>query len=429
MHLGGRIQAAIEVLQEVENKHRPAGDALRDWGRAHRFAGSGDRAVIGNLVFDALRKRRSLAQLMADDGARAAILAVVAREWAVTVETLEAACADPHGPDNLSADERDRLSGESNAPTAGSPMLDIPEWLSAQFGQVFGDDLQVECAALGDRPPIDLRVNSLKSTREKVLKALSRFGAKACLTSPVGVRVDAPADADRYPNLEAEAAHGKGWFETQDEGSQIAALLATAKPGEQVLDLCAGAGGKTLALAGAMRNKGQIYAYDKDRTRLRRIFERLKRAGVRNSQVIEAADEKALSNLDNRMDLVFVDAPCSGSGTWRRRPDAKWRLSSAALERRLEEQRDVLALAAGKVRPGGRLVYVTCSLLPQENGKQVQTFLADHADFTPLAVTDLWTKSFDAAVPRSSNGADNGIVLTPHANSTDGFYVAVMERR
>ncbi|MCK9909854.1 RsmB/NOP family class I SAM-dependent RNA methyltransferase, partial [Microbacteriaceae bacterium K1510] len=177
----------------------------------------------------------------------------------------------------------------------------------------------------------------------------------------------APEGAAKAPHLEAETAHGKGWYEVQDEGSQIAALLAGAGPRMQVLDLCAGAGGKTLALAAGMQNTGQIYAYDSDKKQLRPIFERLKRAGARNVQVLEAGDEAALSALGPRFDLVLVDAPCTGSGTWRRKPDAKWRLKPSNIPERQEDQRRVLELGAGLTKPGGLLVYVTCSVLPEEN--------------------------------------------------------------
>ena len=179
------------------------------------------------------------------------------------------------------------------------------------------------------------------------MKALDRYGAVPTQRAPAGVRVPAPEGAGKAPHLEAETAHGKGWFEVQDEGSQIAALLAGAGPRMQVLDLCAGAGGKTLALAAAMQNTGQIYAYDADKKQLRPIFERLKRAGVRNVQVMDAGDEAALTALGPRFDLVLVDAPCTGSGTWRRKPDAKWRVKPGNIPERQAEQVRVLDLGAG----------------------------------------------------------------------------------
>jgi 16S rRNA (cytosine967-C5)-methyltransferase len=261
-----------------------------------------------------------------------------------------------------------------------------------------------------------------------VVKGLARHDAVPAAYAPDGVRIPAPQGHKRYPNMESETGHGRGWFEVQDEGSQIAARIAGAEPGMQVLDFCAGAGGKTLALAAAMGNKGQIHAYDRDRTRLRRIFPRLQRAGVRNCQIVEPGDEARLAALDGRMDLVFVDAPCSGSGTWRRRPDAKWRLSEAALDKRREEQAAVLEESAPKVKPGGRLVYVTCSVLPCENGERIEAFLAAHPEFKLLPAADLWAKQFAAPMPEVPGAPEGAILLTPHRSATDGFYIAVMER-
>jgi 16S rRNA (cytosine967-C5)-methyltransferase len=228
--------------------------------------------------------------------------------------------------------------------------------------------------------------------------------------------------------VEAEGAHGKGWFEVQDEGSQVAALMTGAGPRQQIIDLCAGAGGKTLALAGLMGNTGQLYAYDSDRMRLRPIFERLKRAGARNVQVLPAGKPEGLQPLDGRMDLVVIDAPCSGSGVWRRRPDAKWRLSPEMLEARLAEQRAVLDLGAPLVKPGGRLAYITCSVLPSENRGQVEAFLARHPDFVPVPWRDLWGAAIPEAARPSADGSDETLLMTPRSHGTDGFFVAVLRR-
>ncbi len=323
MRPGARLQAASDILSDILERHRPAPTALADWGKAHRFAGSGDRAAIGTLVYDALRRKSSIAARMGEDTARALVLGAAPRAFAMTPEELAAASAggDPHAIAPLSEAERAALlrglPEDAPAHVAG----DFPDWLAASFERAFGAKAAAEGAGLSARAPVDLRVNALKSTREKVLKALDRLAAQPTLLSPLGVRVPAPEGAGRAPHVEAETAHGKGWFEVQDEGSQVAALLAGAAPRMQVLDLCAGAGGKTLALAAAMQNTGQIYAYDADKRQLRPIFERLKRAGARNVQVMEAGDEVALQALGPRFDVVLVDAPCTGSGTWRRKPE------------------------------------------------------------------------------------------------------------
>jgi 16S rRNA (cytosine967-C5)-methyltransferase len=428
---GARASAAIEILADIADRKRPAADALKDWGLGHRFAGSGDRAAIGNLVFDALRRRASSAYAMGDDSPRALVLRTLVSSWGMTPEAV-AALADGSrfAPAPLSAEE---LAGLERALPANAPPNvrgDYPDWLDAQFQQAFGTNAAEEGAALATRAPVDLRVNTLKATRDKVLHALRRFEAVPTPYSPLGVRIAAGVGPSRSPHVEAEPAHGKGWYEVQDEASQIATRLSGARPKEQILDLCAGAGGKTLALAAAMENTGQLYAYDADRMRLRPIFERLKRAGVRNVQVLDPGNAEALADLEGKMDRVIVDAPCTGSGVWRRRPDAKWRLSPQMLEARLAEQRAVLDQAARLVKPGGRLIYITCSVLPPENRDQVDAFIARHPEFTLVPWTELWEQAaFSAAPPQSADGSAEALLMTPRGFGTDGFFVAMLQRK
>ncbi len=430
MRDGARASAAIEVLADIEARKRPASEALKDWGLAHRFAGSGDRAAIGNLVFDALRRRASSAYAMGDDTPRALVLRTLAASWGLTPEQV-AALADgsQHAPAPLTEAEFAGLARALPAEAPAHVRGDYPAWLADEFARAFGDRAAEEGAALAARAPVDLRVNTLKATREKVLKALARFGAEATPHAPLGVRIAPASGPGRSPHVEAEPGHGKGWFEVQDEGSQLATLLAGAKPKQQVIDTCAGAGGKTLGLAAAMQNTGQLYAYDADRMRLRPIFERLKRAGARNVQVLQAGDTAALAGLEGKMDLVLIDAPCTGSGVWRRRPDAKWRLSPQMLEARQAEQRAVLDQGAGLVKAGGRLAYVTCSVLPSENRDQVEAFLARHPGFTLVKWRTLWDAALpDAPALPSADGSDETLLMTPLSHGTDGFFVAVMER-
>ena len=340
---GARVTAAVEVLTDIEARKRPAAEALKDWGLAHRFAGSGDRAAIGNLVFDALRTRASAAYAMGDEAPRALALRTLVQSWKETPEAV-AALADGgrHALPPLSAAELAGLRREVPSDAPAHVRGDYPEWLAPEFERAFGARAAEEGAALALRAPVDLRANTLKASREKVLKALHRFGSMPTPHSPFGVRIAQPSGPAKSPHVEAEAGHGKGWYEVQDEGSQLATLLSGVGPREQIIDLCAGAGGKTLGLAAAMENTGQLYAYDSDRMRLRPIFERLKRAGVRNVQVLGAGDTDALEAVQGKMDRVVIDAPCTGSGVWRRRPDAKWRLKPEMLEARLAEQRAVL---------------------------------------------------------------------------------------
>ena len=429
MRPAGRLSAAIEVLEDVLARHRPAPDALKEWGRAHRFAGAGDRAAIGNLVFDGLRGRALYARLMDADTPRALSLAALRWEWRVSPETIAAWCEEAHGPGALDEDEQARLEA---TPPAGLPAWvegNFPEWLAGSFDRAFGEDAVSEGAGLSRRAPVDLRVNTLKATREKVLKALARTSAEAGPWSPFAIRI-APSPGDgRTPNVEAEPAHARGWFEIQDAGSQVAALMTAAQPGHQVADICAGAGGKTMALAAQMANRGQIHAYDADRHRLRPIFERLKRAGARNVQVIPADEPERLAALASGMDVVLVDAPCSGSGSWRRRPDAKWRLTPEALERRIAEQGRALDEGAALVKPGGRLVYVTCSVLPEENGDQIAGFLARHPSFAVVPYGQVWRAAIASEPPPSADGSDQTLLLTPARHDTDGFFIAVLGRK
>jgi 16S rRNA (cytosine967-C5)-methyltransferase len=428
---GARASAAMEVLTDIAERKRPAADALKDWGLAHRFAGSGDRAAIGNLVFDALRRRASCAYAMGDDSPRALVLRTLVAGWGMAPEAV-AALADGSrfAPAPLTPEELEGLKREL---PAGAPAFirgDYPEWLDPHFQQAFGAKAAEEGAALATRAPVDLRVNTLKATRDKVLHALRRFEAVPTPYSPLGVRIAAGTGPSRSPHVEAEPAHGKGWYEVQDEASQIATRLSGAHPKEQVLDFCAGAGGKTLGLAALMENTGQLYAYDADRMRLRPIFERLKRAGVRNAQVLAPGNAEALAELEGKMDRVIVDAPCTGSGVWRRRPDAKWRLSPQMLEMRLAEQRAVLDQAARLVKPGGRLAYITCSVLPPENREQVDAFVGRSPEFGIVPWPELWEQAaFSAAPPQSADGSAETLQMTPRSFGADGFYVAVLQRR
>jgi 16S rRNA (cytosine967-C5)-methyltransferase len=431
MRPGAQIKAAADVLDDILNRHRTAADALADWGRGHRFAGSGDRAAIGNLVYDALRRRRSLAAQMADDTPRSLALAAAPLALGLAGDAVISAAEDastPHAMGVLSQEERSGIVRTLGEETPADVRGDIPDWLLPSFARAFGAAAAEEGAALARRAPVDLRVNMLKADRAKVMKALARFTPAETPMSPVGVRLPAPSGPRRPPNVEADTAHGRGWFEVQDEGSQIAALLSGIGPRHQVLDICAGAGGKTLAFAAAMRNTGQIYAYDDEAGRLRPIFERLKRAGARNVQVLQASNAEALAALGARFDVVFVDAPCSGTGAWRRRPDAKWRLKPANLAERQGDQRKILEVAAGLVKPGGRLVYVTCSVLPEENDDQVAWFLSNHPAFTALPWSTAWDASELGTPPQSAGLGSSGLLLTPARHGTDGFFISIAQR-
>jgi 16S rRNA (cytosine967-C5)-methyltransferase len=425
---GARVAAAIEVLDDILARRRPAADALKDWGLAHRFAGSKDRAAISSLVFDALRRKASAAWIMKGDASRAIVLGALHLQRGLSADEIGALCSgDKYTAAPLSDDERAHLV---SADLGGAPLhvaADIPEWLEPHFVAAFGDRAREEGHALAQRAPVDLRANLLKTTREAALAALAHVDPQPTPFSPIGLRIQPAADG-RGPALAAEPAFIKGLVEIQDEGSQVASLLCAAKPREQVLDLCAGGGGKTLALAADMENRGQIYATDSDGRRLMPIYARLERADARNVQVrAPRGASDILSDLSERCDLVLIDAPCTGTGTWRRNPDAKWRIRPGALAERIKAQDELLARAAQYVKPGGRIVYVTCSVLRDENEDRVHAFLSAHPQFTLTpARTMIENAGLGALLPFATE--EPGLRLSPAITQTDGFYVAMLTR-
>ena len=426
-----RLSAAIELIETIDTQRIPAAKALKEWGTARRFAGSGDRAAISGLIWDVLRRRASSAWLMDEDTPRARVLGMLRLERKLDAGQIAALCdGGRFAPSPLSEAERVALTSRSldaaPAPIAG----DYPEWLDPYLAQVFGDGRVAEATAMASRAPLDLRVNTLKAKREKVLASTAHLRTMPTPWSPIGLRIDLAADA-RNPGIHSEEDFIKGLIEVQDEGSQLAALLSAAKPGEQLIDLCAGAGGKTLALGAMMAGKGRLIATDHDKRQLAPIYERLSRAGVHNCEVRAPKGEgDVLADIKASADLVLIDAPCTGTGTWRRNPDAKWRMRPGALEVRLKDQIEVLDRAATLVKPGGRIAYITCSVLQPENGDQIRAFVARHPEFAVVpsaqTVTVLWDKAeeFAAATLQSAEG----LLMTPRRTGTDGFFVSVLRR-
>src|SRR6202165_273886 len=426
-----RLSAAIELIDTIETQRVPGAKALKEWGTAHRYAGSGDRAAISGLIWDVLRGRASSAWMMDDDTPRARVWGMLKLERRMDGDAIAALCdGGRFAPAPLTEHERAALGQRSLEGAPAHIAGDYPEWLDGYLAQAFGEDRVAEATAMASRAPLDLRVNTLKAKREKILGSLAHLGTQPTPWSPIGLRIELGADA-RNPGIHAEQDFIKGAIEVQDEGSQLAALLSAAKPGEQVIDLCAGAGGKTLALAAMMQGKGRLIATDHDKRQLAPIYERLSRAGVHNADVrTPKGPNDTLSDIHASADLVLIDAPCTGTGTWRRNPDAKWRMRPGALEVRLKDQIEVLDRASALVKPGGRIAYITCSVLPPENGDQVRSFLARHPDFAvvPLAqtVTVLWDKAEDfvAATLQSAEG----LLMPPRRTGTDGFFVSILRR-
>jgi 16S rRNA (cytosine967-C5)-methyltransferase len=425
-----RISAAIEVLADIEARRRPAADALKDWGLSHRFAGSKDRAAIASLAYDALRRKASAGWIMGETTPRAIMLGMLRLQRGMEPDAIAALCSgERFAPEPLTADERARLE---NAKLEGAPASvagDFPDWIEPSLQRFFGEDLVPEMQSLTTRAPLDLRVNTLTvAAREEAHDALPHLGAVETPLSPLGLRI-APSEDGRGPAVQSEPEFLKGWIEIQDEGSQLVSLLSGVRPGEQVVDLCAGGGGKTLALAAQMDNHGQIYATDNDARRLAPIHHRLARAGVRNVQVrTPRARADAVTDLDGKIDCVLVDAPCTGVGTWRRNPDAKWRLRPGSLETRRREQEAVLDRAARLVKPGGRIVYITCSILPEENDDALSAFMERHDGYTPMTIDRVLEQAGLGHLRNVVRPTAHGLQLTPHRTGTDGFYAAILVR-
>ncbi|MBH0239015.1 RsmB/NOP family class I SAM-dependent RNA methyltransferase [Methylobrevis albus] len=439
MRDGGRISAAIEILADLETRRRPVQDALKDWGLTHRFAGSRDRSAIGNLVYDVLRRRASLGAIMGNDDPRALVFAAYALQWGKGLDGLAAAAdpADRHAPAPPTPAEAAALTAATLPDDADiATRADLPGWLVPSLARVFGDRLETEGRALAARADVDLRANTLKADRDAVLADLAGAGAIAATWSPVGVRVPVGPGDEKAPHLVSELSFKRGWFEVQDEGSQLAALVAAealgpAAAGSVVIDLCAGGGGKSLALAAALGDAGRILAYDNDKRRFGDILDRIARSGASGIEVLDPGRGDPLAPLAGSADLVVVDAPCTGTGTWRRRPDAKWRLAPGALEMRREQQRGVLGAAAQLVRPGGTICYITCSVLPEENEDQVAAFLAARRDFRLEDTAAALGRVAARPLPETTRvplGAGTAARLTPHATGTDGFFIARLRR-
>jgi 16S rRNA (cytosine967-C5)-methyltransferase len=394
-----RLQAAIDILAALDGTQQPVDRYLKDFFRARRYAGSKDRRAISELVFDVMRHRSSLAHRMGGGSARALVIAALLASG----DDPAARFTGGYGPELLSDAERAAIAA---APSPAPPHVagEYPSWLEASLLCAFGDDLLPEMTALQARAPVDLRVNTLKANRPDVLAALQAEGFSASPTphSPVGIRIP-PGEGNA--TLTKSALFLSGAFEFQDEAAQLASLLADAKPGMRVLDLAAGSGGKALALAAAMNNDGHILAFDDVPKRLAPLRERVERAGA---TCIQQADKRGGPIWgDGKFDIVFLDAPCSGTGTWRRQPELRWRLTPERLAELTRLQDWLLDDAARHTAPGGRLVYATCSLLPEENEDRVAAFLARTPGFSRARPVDF----------RAS----------PAKTGTDGFFAAVLE--
>ena len=411
-----RLQAAIDILDGLAASNMPADRFIREFFRARRYAGSKDRAAISEHVFQIYRHRASYAWRMGSEASRALAIASLLAGDVGEDEIQSLFSGAGYGPAALNDGERAAIA---HAP-AGEPPLHVkgefPEFLKSELIERFGENLLAEMQAMTLRAPVDLRVNTLKATREAVLAALREDGyaAEPAPHAPHGIRIPSGAGA---AHLARHKAYEEGLFEFQDEAAQIASFLCDVKPGMRVLDIAAGAGGKSLALAAAMNNQGSIVATDIASGRLKQLETRAARAGV--SIVHGHAEPRG------EFDRVLVDAPCSGSGTWRRQPEQKWRLTPARLEALVQNQDSLLARAAGHVAPGGRLVYVNCSLLPSENEGRVAAFLDRMSGFALVSAAAAWREMSGTTPP---SGMDEFFRVSPYAAGMDGFFAAILAR-
>ncbi len=423
MHPKALLDACAELVRLTLTFEHPADSVVSRFFRDNRSLGPRERATLAETTYAVLRKKLLFEQLArSGSGPKERRLAILGfhgprdflksalndqeKNWLEQCDTLQ--------PDDLMERHRHNL----------------PEWLVAPLKEQLGDGFWPLAESMQQGAPLDLRVNALSDKRAEVQKELSQAGIKAVATphSPWGLRVDGKPALTKLP------AFVRGAIEVQDEGSQLLALLLDAKRGEMVVDFCAGAGGKTLAIGASMRNTGRLYAFDVSAHRLDALKPRLARSGLSNVHPAAIAHERddRVKRLAGKIDRVLVDAPCSGLGTLRRNPDLKWRQSPEALQELAAKQTAILASAARLLKPGGRLVYATCSVLPQENEAIADAFTAAHPDFEPADAGELLTQLKVEHAARLCRGGATGtqnLRLWPHTHQTDGFFAAVWARK
>ena len=408
------IDATQEVLGEVLTLRQPADTLLSQFFRTRPKLGGRDRAFVAEAVFGVLRHLRSLEHLAGERAPRRLLLAWLARHGGHNLREFTPLCA---------AQELAWLCDVKGADLTALPpaiRLDLPDWLYERLRDLYGEALDTLVAALNRPAPLDLRVNTLRAERATVQARLAADGIEAKPTpwSPWGLRVQDKPAINRHPLFL------DGTLEVQDEGSQLLALLTGARRGEMVCDFCAGAGGKTLALGAMMKNSGRLYAFDVSVKRLAQLKPRLRRSGLSNVHpiLITGENDARVKRLAGKFDRVLVDAPCSGLGTLRRNPDLKWRQTPQSIAELTAKQAAILAAAANLVKPGGRLVYATCSLLAEENEAIVTTFRNSHPEFRPMPAGEA------LAAQKIPLEMGETFTLNPAHHGTDGFFAAILEK-
>ncbi|MDQ6618395.1 MAG: RsmB/NOP family class I SAM-dependent RNA methyltransferase [Pseudomonadota bacterium] len=410
-----QLAGLAQAIGMLGTLHAPADAQLHRFFRDHPQMGQQDRAFVAEGAFAWLRRRRSL-QTLANTAATGRLaLAVAVRELGHSVRELEALIS--------TADVawlRD-FKGRLATPLPDAVVYDLPDWLWERMVEAYGEEeARALARSLAQAAPLDIRVNPLRSTREAAQSALAESGIDAALTpySPLALRLSGRPALNRHPSFIA------GAFEVQDEASQLVGWLVAPKRNDMVVDFCAGSGGKSLLLGALMRSQGRVYAFDVSEKRLANLKPRLARSGLSNvhPQLIAHERDTRVKRLAGKIDRVLVDAPCTGFGTLRRNPDLKWRQTPHGVAELAVKQAAILRAASGLVKPGGRLVYATCSILPDENERIVEAFVAERAEFSVTSASD--------ELARAGIALDTGAMLRvyPHRHGCDGFFAAVLTR-
>jgi 16S rRNA (cytosine967-C5)-methyltransferase len=428
-----RLTATLDLLAEIDKTPRPADALAQAYFRARRYIGSHDRSGISAMLYDILRHNARLGWWLDKNNAmptpRMRLIAYLVLKEGKSAQQIHELFTGGKFAPPAADDAEKRLTRALENHTVEHPEMpedvraECPAWAASILKKRFGEDFAREMAALLEQAPLDLRANAVKTTRDAALAELKKanFNPKVGHFSPFSIRIEGRPNLGTLPLLK------NGAIEIQDEGSQLVALLVDAKPGQRVVDFCAGAGGKTLAIAAQMNNKGRIIACDVLAKRLARSTERFRRAGLHNIEVkpLTSESDPWVKRHKESFDRVLTDAPCTGTGTWRRNPDQRSRLLGPGLENLLPLQAKILESAARLVKKGGRLIYATCSLLPEENEVQIEKFLAAHADFTLVDYSQVWKELIKTKAPCPGPY----LSLTPLRHNTDGFFAAIMERR
>lgn len=419
MQAAAQVQAAIELLDESITTGYPADRLMANYFRARRFIGSKDKAAISELFYTALRSRLSLEYLLElNELPMTPALLVAALLKLDGAHLRQTFTGERYQPKRLRHDSIDNVTVEQLDAAPEHVRLNVPAWIEPELKSSLGDRYLSEMAASQQRAATDVRVNTLKMQRSQLSAVIKRNGylAHEGLLSPWALRFNQRVALFNLPEFK------QGAFEVQDQGSQLLAWVTGAKAGDKVVDFCAGAGGKSLALAAMMENKGVLYACDVHSKRLAELEKRAKRAGAHNirTHVLSSEQDKWVKKHQAIADVVLVDAPCTGTGTWRRSPDSRWNLSADKLSNLQALQASILSNASRLVKPGGRLIYATCSLLESENEQQIAQFLSNNAEFSRLSLT----------LPQGLDGqAENSEMrLFSAVHETDGFFAACLQR-